>query len=94
MRAGMAPRAIDYPWSSARAHVECRDPAGLLDVTLWKQLCPLGDWPDVLEQPEAARKKVNNCERRRERVGHGAGGNSSKGWSARTPLCGFRSPTN
>jgi hypothetical protein len=48
VRAGLVDRAADYRWSSARAHVEGRDPSGLLDLETWKQVCPCGDWAQAL----------------------------------------------
>jgi hypothetical protein len=42
VRAGLVQRAAGYRWSSALAHVEGRDPSGLLDRETWKQICPCG----------------------------------------------------
>ena len=50
VRARLVERALDYSWSSARAHVTGRDPHGLLDPELWAEVCPLGDWEGVLQQ--------------------------------------------
>ena len=52
VRAGMVPAATDYPWSSAGTHAEGRDDSGLLDLSLWRQVCPRGDWGEVIRQPE------------------------------------------
>ena len=48
VRAAMVPQATDYPWSSARAHTGGGDGDGLLDLGLWKQVCPCDDWEDVI----------------------------------------------
>jgi hypothetical protein len=40
--------AVDYRWSSARAHVDGRDPSGLLDMETWKEICSCGDWAQAL----------------------------------------------
>ena len=48
MRAGLAESASEYPWSIARAHISGRDVWGLLDLDLWREVCPLGDWEGVL----------------------------------------------
>ena len=54
VRAGIVESALDYPWSSARAHVTGSDPAGLLDLTLWAEVCPLGDWEGALQEGPTA----------------------------------------
>ncbi len=43
VRAGLVEQAPDYAWSSARAHLTGRDPAGLLDLDLWREVCPPDD---------------------------------------------------
>ena len=48
VRARLAQTAVDYRWSSARAHVDGRDPSGLLDMETWKEICPCGDWAQAL----------------------------------------------
>jgi len=48
VRAGMVRRPWDYAWSSARAHVEGRDPAGLLHMTAWRRLAGKTDWRSLL----------------------------------------------
>ncbi len=50
VRAGMVPEASGYPWSSARAHIDGGDDGGLLNKSLWNEVCPLADWADVLRQ--------------------------------------------
>jgi putative transposase len=54
VRARLVDGALDYPWSSARAHVTGRDPSGLLDLDLWREVCPRGDWEGVLHEGWAA----------------------------------------
>ena len=49
-------QAADYEWSSAQAHVTGRDPAGLLDLDVWRELCPLQDWAGVLQESPALDK--------------------------------------
>ena len=53
VRAGLAGRAQEYPWSSARAHTEGADPSGTLDLgTLdlgsWSEICSANDWGQAL----------------------------------------------
>ena len=50
MRAGLVADATEYEWSSARAHVEGRDPLGLLDIDLWKQVNRDRDWREILQR--------------------------------------------
>ena len=53
LRAGMVKNARDYPWSSARAHLDGQDPHGLLDLSDWTRLVPIGwDWDQWLTRPE------------------------------------------
>lgn len=47
-RAGLVADAAKYAWSSAAAHVDGRDPTGLLDMSSWTENCPGGDWAEVL----------------------------------------------
>ena len=58
VRAGMLTWAPDFPWSSARAHVEGRDPSGLSAMWLWREICPLGDWAGVLSDRAATEDSV------------------------------------
>ena len=37
VRAGLARQACEYPWSSARAHIDGTDPSGLLDLSGWSE---------------------------------------------------------
>ena len=48
VRAGPAGRAQEYPWSSARAHVEETDPSGTLDFEGWGEVCSANDWDETL----------------------------------------------
>lgn len=48
VRAGLVGRAEEYPWSSARAHVEAHDRSGVLALEGWDEICPLHDWADAL----------------------------------------------
>lgn len=50
VRAGMVGDALEYPWSSARAHVT-GEPDPLVDHELLRELRGFGDWADVLRQP-------------------------------------------
>ena len=63
VRAGLVEWAEPWRWSSARAHIDGADASGLLDGEAWRELCPLGDWEQVLrgasqtaEQIEALRQ--------------------------------------
>ena len=48
VRAGLVGRAQEYPWSSARAHVEETDPSGTLDFEGWGEVCSANDWDEAL----------------------------------------------
>ena len=54
LRAGLVGQAEHYPWSSARAHAEERDPAGLIDWTLWRQIRGKPAWGEALTRSPAA----------------------------------------
>lgn len=51
VRSKMARRAWEYPWSSAKAHVEGHDEAGLLDMGNWLHRNPPGEWKKTLMKP-------------------------------------------
>ena len=54
VRAGMVGSAQDYAWSSAQAHVEEKDPLGLIDFSLWRQVRGRDDWAASLSRsPDA-----------------------------------------
>lgn len=48
VRSGMAERAEEYGWSSARAHLRGWDPRGMLDLARWEEIVPRGAWGEVL----------------------------------------------
>jgi putative transposase len=52
VRAGMVEHAADYPWSSAKAHLECADSSGLLDMEWWGHEAPR-NWSNMLTNQEA-----------------------------------------
>jgi len=52
VRAGMAPNAWDYPWSSACAHVGGEDASGLLDLAAWSRRRGFEDWRSRLALPD------------------------------------------
>ena len=52
VRAGLVKWAGDYRWSSATAHLEGRDPAGLVDLEWWRGEYDGVDWRQVLGGPE------------------------------------------
>ena len=51
VRAGIVGDALEYPWSSARAHVEGRDASGVLDLELWRQVPGHERWAEVFGRP-------------------------------------------
>jgi putative transposase len=60
VRAEMVASAIEYPWSSARAHVSGTDESGLLDMTWWCKEW-VGDWNEVLQKEEDAATSLRSC---------------------------------
>ena len=46
--AGLAPRAEEYRWSSAAAHVTGQDETGLLDMTWWREEGQGAQWAQTL----------------------------------------------
>ena len=52
VRAGLAKLPWQYPWSSARAHVEGMDREGLLDFEWWRKNFTPAEWKDFLATPE------------------------------------------
>ncbi len=48
VRARLVDRPEQYRWSSVTAHLTGRDPAGLIDASLWRRICPRGDWQEML----------------------------------------------
>jgi putative transposase len=53
VRAGLAAKAWEYPWSSAAAHVTGQDPAGLLTLADWaKRGNVASDWREAISHPQ------------------------------------------
>ena len=50
VRAKMVRRAWQYPWSSAKAHIENNSSDGLLNMAYWKQISSVVDWRRALGQ--------------------------------------------
>jgi len=51
VRAGLAARAWEYPWSSARAHCTKEgDPRGLLKLSAWFDAMPIKEWKATLKE--------------------------------------------
>jgi putative transposase len=53
LRAGLVRQAWKYPWSSAAAHLEGRDAAGLLNLSYWKQISAQVDWREALQKKQS-----------------------------------------
>jgi putative transposase len=54
VRAGLVKHAWDWPWSSARAHVNGADDTGLLSMNLWSKRFNGVQWKEFLEEGLAA----------------------------------------
>ncbi len=52
VRARLVRRAWRYPWSSAAAHCDGRDPSGVLDMSAWQRDAVGLDWRAALTQPQ------------------------------------------
>jgi putative transposase len=52
VRAGMVARAGDYRWSSAAAHTDGREAAGLTNLDWWRKEYEGMEWQQVLNGPE------------------------------------------
>jgi putative transposase len=53
VRAGLAGKAWEYPWSSAAAHVTGQDPTALLRLTDWaKRAGASSDWREAISLPQ------------------------------------------
>ncbi len=50
VRAGLVKNAWDWPWSSARAHVNEADETGLLDMNIWSKRFNGAQWRAFLEE--------------------------------------------
>ena len=53
VRAGLVPRAGEYPWSSAAAHLAGTDPFGVLDLDWWMQQDRRAEWAETLRVDDA-----------------------------------------
>jgi putative transposase len=53
VRAKMVRRAWQYPWSSAKAHVENTADDGLLNMAYWRQISSAIDWKQTLQQQQS-----------------------------------------
>jgi putative transposase len=74
VRARLVERAEDYRWSSARAHLTGIDPAGLVDPSEWRKVCPDGDWAGTLTEPGEAESGWAETLRAATRAGKPLGG--------------------
>jgi putative transposase len=52
VRAGLATMPWQYPWSSAKVHIEGMDPEGLLNLKWWSKNFTSAEWKDLLASPE------------------------------------------
>ncbi len=52
VRAGLAERVEQYPWSSAAAHLTGRDPRNILDMCFWQDSGTVEGWQSLLAAPE------------------------------------------
>lgn len=66
--------SVEYEWSSARGHVEGRDPLGLLDLDLWKDVNRGHDWRDALARTRDEEAAEMAELRRAARTGRPLGG--------------------
>ena len=53
VRAKMVRWAWQYPWSSAKAHVENTADDGLLNMAYWRQISSAIDWKQTLQQQQS-----------------------------------------
>ncbi|MHC4258588.1 MAG: transposase [Planctomycetota bacterium] len=53
VRARMVRRVWQYPWSSAKGHIENTDSSGLLNMGYWRQISSVVDWKQTLQQHQA-----------------------------------------
>ena len=63
VRAALVAAAVDYPWSSARAHVTGEDPFRLLHLGAWASLASPSDWGAMLTAscPAEEFEQVRDC---------------------------------
>jgi len=52
VRARLAKRAWEYPWSSAKVHCGGTNDSGLLALEEWRKVCETDDWKQWLQRPE------------------------------------------
>jgi len=52
VRARMVRKAWRYDWSSARAHVDGKDPTDMLDIKKWSRKWGGDEWRDALQEPQ------------------------------------------
>ena len=52
VRAGIVDSAIQYRWSSAKAHSGLRDSAGLVDPDSWTKISAAYDWEELMSKEE------------------------------------------
>ena len=72
MRAKLIDEAVEYQWSSAKAHVSGADPERLLELEWWKELCPLDDWAAIVKPTrydEQEAKRIRMATRAGEPLG-------------------------
>ncbi len=50
LRAGMVRQAWEYPFSNSGAHVEGKDPTGILNLPYWRQISTKMNWREILEK--------------------------------------------
>ncbi|MFN3323053.1 MAG: transposase [Bryobacteraceae bacterium] len=68
VRADLAGSAVDYEWSSARAHVIGKDSRGLLDLRAWHAISPPEEWAQFLglrDSEEEIRRLIRSTHRGR-----------------------------
>ena len=57
VRAGMVKFAVEYPWSSASAHLTGNDPSGILDLEWWRREQPR-NWEKMLQGEETQAEAI------------------------------------
>ncbi len=63
VRAGLVRTAMDYPWSSAGAHMEGQDARGILELREWSQIFPPAQWRERLSAAADAvlKEELERC---------------------------------
>jgi putative transposase len=61
-RAGIAARATDYQWSSARAHTAHQGNSRILNLPKWRAAMPPSTWKNILAQdlPQAEAQRIRD----------------------------------